>query len=200
MVEHVLAIPTRVLRDAGLFQGLSRDVAHYLPRLLDPERLVFLPRPEAELDPEFKQIIPYVVLRYRDQIFHYRRGRGANEKRLHALRSVGVGGHINPVDQGAGDVYRAGMLRELREELFLESAYEERILGIINDDSLDVGKVHVGIVHVLDLTQPNVRRREDDLMHAGFGALAELRQAHAEFETWSQFVLAALDQACYNFR
>src|ERR1700722_9574637 len=100
--EQVLVIPTRIFHEAGLFQGLSRDVARYQPALLDPAHFSFLPRSLAENDPSYKQLIPYVVLKYRDQIFHYRRGQGAGEKRLRALRSIGIGGHINPSDRSAG--------------------------------------------------------------------------------------------------
>jgi predicted NUDIX family phosphoesterase len=191
--EEVLVVPTKLFHDAGLFQGLSRDVDRYLPRLLAPENLRFLPRVRAEDDPSFKQIIPYVVLRWRDQVFHYTRGQGAGEKRLRALRSIGIGGHINPCDHAAGESpYRLGMLRELEEEVFLESPYREHCLGLINDDATPVGQVHLGIVHVFDLVEPRVRRRETELIRSGFAPVSELLTAREKFETWSQFVLEQL--------
>jgi predicted NUDIX family phosphoesterase len=191
--EQVLVIPTKVLHDAGLFQGLSRNVAHYLPSLLDPRHFSFLPRSRAEDDPSFKQLIPYVVMKHGDSVFHYKRGQGAGEKRLRALRSIGIGGHINPIDHTSGEhPYRQGMLREVAEEVELASAYREACLGFINDDSLPVGQVHLGIVHVFELESPQVKRREADLMEADFAAIGELSAAKEEFETWSQFVLAEL--------
>jgi predicted NUDIX family phosphoesterase len=81
------------------------------------------------------------------------------------------------------------MLREVAEEVFLESAYGERAVGLINDDRTPVGQVHLGIVHVFELAEPRVRRREEALVESGFAALAELRQRRGEFETWSQFLL-----------
>jgi predicted NUDIX family phosphoesterase len=191
--ELVLVIPTRILHDAGPFQGLNRDVEHYLPRLLDPKHFSFLPRSRAEDDPSHKQLIPYVVMKHSNKVFHYRRGQGAGEKRLRALRSIGIGGHINPVDH-AGDQhpYRQGMLREVAEEVELASAYRETCLGFINDDSLPVGQVHLGIVHVFELETPSVKRREADLMETGFAPLRELTAERDGFETWSQFVLAEL--------
>jgi predicted NUDIX family phosphoesterase len=193
--EQVLVIPTQVLHDAGLFQGLSRDVAHYLPRLLDPRHFSFLPRSRAEDDPSYKQLIPYVVMKHSDQVFHYKRGQGAGEKRLRALRSIGIGGHINPIDHATSDhPYRQGMLREVAEEVELGTGYHETCLGFINDDSLPVGQVHLGIVHVFELETPKVKRREVDLTDAGFSALAELVAAKDAFETWSQFVLAELER------
>lgn len=194
--EEVLVIPTQVLHDAGLFQGLCRDVAHYLPRLLDPRHFSFLPRSRAEDDPNFKQLIPYVVLKHGPSVFHYRRGQGAGEKRLRALRSIGIGGHINPGDHAAAEhPYRQGMLRELAEEVELATTYRETCLGFINDDSLPVGRVHLGIVHLFELESPIVRQREADLVGAGFAPIGELMAQKDAFETWSQFALAELAAA-----
>jgi predicted NUDIX family phosphoesterase len=168
-------------------------VDRYLPRLLDPARLSYRPRSEVETDPSFKQLIPYVVLRCGGDVFHYTRGQRGTEARLRALRSVGVGGHISQDDSTLfGDPYREGMLREVAEEIYLESEYSERCVGLINDDGNAVGQVHLGIVHVFDLAQPRARRREQALTKSGFAPLAELRGQRDEFETWSQFVLDAL--------
>src|SRR5262249_14909397 len=140
-----------------------------------------------------KQIIPYVVLRWADQIFHYTRGKKATEDRLRALRSVGVGGHISADDCGLfDDPYRTGMLREVEEEGHLETGYRERGIGLINHDSIGVGQVQLVIVHVFDRDEPKVRRREQALTRSGFAPLSELRAQMEEFETWSRFVLEAL--------
>jgi predicted NUDIX family phosphoesterase len=192
--ERVLVIPTAIFHAAGVFQGFSSRVEHYLPRLLAPRHQGYRPRSEIETDPSFKQIIPYVVLRWGDQLFHYTRGKRATEARLQALRSVGVGGHISAGDSNLFDSpYREAMFREVAEEVVLDTSYEERCLGLINDDSTAVGQVHLGIVHVFELAEPNVRRREQALIRAGFSSLAELRSQREEFETWSQFVLDVLD-------
>jgi predicted NUDIX family phosphoesterase len=191
--ERVLVVPTALFHDIGAFQGFSPRVDDYLPRLLAPEALSYHPRAEVETDPSFKQIIPYVVLRWREQLFHYTRGKKATEARLQALRSVGVGGHISADDSGLfDDAYRAGMLREVAEEVHLGTEYRERCVGLLNDDGNAVGQVHLGIVHVFELAEPKVRRREQVLTRAGFAPLAELRQQAGEFETWSQLVLGAL--------
>jgi predicted NUDIX family phosphoesterase len=188
--ERVLVIPTSVFHAAGLFQGFSPEVARYLPRLLDPAHLRYLPRGEAETDPAFKQLIPYVVLRWRDQLFHYTRGPSGAEARLRALRSVGIGGHICAEDAAApADAYRAGLLREVAEEVELGCAYRERAVGLINDDGTPVGQVHLGVVHVFDLAEPRARLRDPALTAGGFAPLAALRQRKGQFETWSQFLL-----------
>jgi predicted NUDIX family phosphoesterase len=191
--ERVLGVPTAVLHEAGLFQGFSPRVDYYLARLLDPRHLGYRPRAEAETDPTFKQIIPYVVLKWRDQVFHYTRGKRASEARLQALRSIGVGGHINEGDSSLFDEpYRQAMFREVGEEVFLESPYTERCLGLINDDQTPVGQVHLGIVHLFELDEPKVRRREQVLTRAGFAPVRDLWEQRAEFETWSQLVLEIL--------
>jgi predicted NUDIX family phosphoesterase len=189
--ERVLVLPTARFHSLGVFQGFCPRVADYLPTLLDPTHLQYLPRGFAETDPSFKQLIPYVVLRWRDQVFAYTRGHAGGEARLRALRSIGIGGHICAEDGAASsDPYRAGLRRELEEEVFLNTTYNERILGLINDDRTPVGQVHLGIVHVLDLAEPNVRHRDKALAGGTFASLKQLRQARVEFETWSQFLLA----------
>jgi predicted NUDIX family phosphoesterase len=191
--ERVLVIPTAVLHEAGLFQGFTSKVDHYLPRLLLPHHFSFRPRSEVETDPSCKQIVPYVVLRHGYSVYHYTRGKKGTEARLRALRSIGVGGHISAGDaEGSVDPYHVGLMRELQEEVFIETAYCERCVGLINDDSTPVGQVHLGIVHVLDLEAPHVRRREEVLTEDGFAPLAELRQRLDEFETWSRFAMEAL--------
>jgi predicted NUDIX family phosphoesterase len=161
--------------------------------LLDPAHFSFLPRSRAEDDPSFKQLIPYVVMKHGDHVFHYTRGLGGGEKRLRALRSIGVGGHINPVDHQASEhPYRQGMLREVAEEVALGSAYVEQCLGFINDDALPVGQVHLGIVHVFELDAPSVERREKVLTDAGFAPIQQVKCDLESFETWSQFVIEEL--------
>jgi predicted NUDIX family phosphoesterase len=188
--EEVLVVPTALFHRLGLFQGFSPEVSRYLPGLLDPAHLCYLPRAAAETDPSFKQLIPYVVLRCGGRVYFYTRGSAGTEARLRARRSVGIGGHVSRQDAaGAADPYRAGLLREVAEEVFLETAYRERALGLINDDSTPVGQVHLGVVHLFDLDEPHVRRREAALVEDGFAPPAELRADLGAFETWSQFLL-----------
>ena len=188
--EHVLVLPTARFHALGVFQGFCPRIADYLPALLDPAHLQYLPRHRAEDDPNFKQLIPYVVLRWRDSVFSYTRGQAGGEARLRALRSLGIGGHICAEDgEASTDPYRVGMLRELEEEIDLHSTYTERTIGLINDDRSPVGRVHLGIVHILDVAEPNVRHRDEALAEGAFASLKQLRQLRDEFETWSQFLL-----------
>lgn len=193
--ERVLVIPTEQLQRAGYFHGFRRAEASLRDAILNPAGFQFLPRSEVETDPSFKQLIPYVVLKHRDELFHYRRGSAGMEKRLQALRSVGIGGHISEEDaRGGTDPYRTGMMRELFEEVAIAAEWSEQFLGFINDDRTPVGSVHLGVVHLLELTSPEVVAREAGLTDAGFAALEQLAKHATEFETWSQFVLEELEE------
>ena len=191
--EKVLVIPTERFRAAGYFHGLRPADDAYRAALLDASAFQFRPRYEVESDPAFKQLIPYIVLKCGDQLFHYRRGSAGTEKRLEALRSVGIGGHISEADAAGGiDPYQTGMMRELTEEVELGCGFRERCIGFINDDRTPVGSVHLGVVHLFELDSQSAHSREDALADAGFAPLAELRAQREQFETWSQFVLEVL--------
>jgi predicted NUDIX family phosphoesterase len=191
--ERVLVIPTERFRAAGYFHGFRRDTPGYRQSILDPGSFQFRPRHEVETDPGYKQLVPYIVLRHGDRLFHYRRGAAGAEKRLQALRSVGIGGHISEADaRGGDDPYLTGMIRELTEEVEVGGDWAEQFLGFINDDRTPVGSVHLGVVHLFELARADVRAKEDALADGGFSPIAELAAAAGEFETWSQFVLAEL--------
>jgi predicted NUDIX family phosphoesterase len=199
--ERVLVVPTSRFHALGHFQGFSADMDRYLPALLEGNDLAYRPRGEMEQDPSFKQLIPYVLFRYTDSegvehLFQYTRGGGQGEKRLHAKRSVGVGGHISADDVGDGAdhhaIYREGMQRELAEEVIIDSPYQQQCVGLINDDETPVGQVHLGVVHICDVTRPAVRPREADILEAGFRPVRDILAQLDHFESWSQIVVRAL--------
>ncbi|MEZ6059908.1 MAG: phosphoesterase [Planctomycetaceae bacterium] len=192
-VEHVLVIPTEVFHDIGHFNGFCGEIDRYLEVILDPIHASYRPRSEMERDPSFKQLIPYCIFRCCGRIFHYQRGTNQGESRLHSKRSVGVGGHVSTLDlEGEGTPYHEGMKREIEEEVELQSAWTESCVGLINDDDTDVGKVHLGVVHIFDLDYPKVEPREESMINAGFASPEELVRELSEFETWSQICLKHL--------
>lgn len=192
-VEHVLVVPTLLFHELGYFQGINRDVSHYMKTLLDPSQTSYRPRPEMEDDPSFKQLIPYCIFRHEGRLFHYKRGGAEGDKRLRAKRSIGVGGHISSIDDQADHgPYREGMEREIREEVHLETAFTEECVAMLNDDETDVGRVHLGVVHIFELEQPHVRPAEDSMIETGFAAPDELIREKDQFETWSQICLQTL--------
>ncbi|HEX4129154.1 MAG TPA: phosphoesterase [Pirellulales bacterium] len=197
--ERVLVVPTAAFRDLGYFQGFSHETQRYLDGLLRSEHMSYRPRGEMEQDPEYKQLIPYVIFRHRDQagtahLFQYTRGKGQGEGRLHHKRSIGVGGHISSDDVAAGGdhPYEEGMRRELAEEVHIGSPYRSQCLGLINDDETDVGRVHLGVVHLFDVERPLVEPREAEMVESGFRPFEALLTEPERFETWSQICLRAL--------
>src|SRR5229473_567128 len=128
--ERVLCFERKLLEELGLFQGLSLEVDKYLPVATSSSQLTYLNRSEAEHDKRYKQLIPYVLLVCRGKILRYRRGRGGQEKRLHDLYSVGVGGHISEEDHGLFSKnigYQDAMWRELMEEVAVEGINEAAV-------------------------------------------------------------------------
>lgn len=198
--ERVLVVPTEMFRRIGYFQGFSTEVGRYLDELFLPEHMSYRPRGEMEEDPRFKQLIPYVIFRFvnergRTWVFQYTRGKGQGEKRLHAKRSIGIGGHIC-IDDVAGSrdshPYEEGMRRELAEEVTINTTYRAQMVGMINDDLTPVGSVHLGVVHIFDVESPQVEPREAEILDSGFCPADELLANVDQFESWSQICLQAL--------
>lgn len=195
--ERVLVVPSGEFDRIGRFQGFSPDADRYLSALLVPGLTSYRARRDVEDDPSFKQIIPYVIFRARDLIFTYRRGAGGGEARLRRLRSLGVGGHVAEEDadgRGTIDAYEMALRRELDEEVAIEGEGMMSRVGLINDDSNPVGRVHLGVVHLYHLDRPGVTPREAGLAEPEFVPVDRLGQVSEEFETWSRICIAALFQ------
>jgi predicted NUDIX family phosphoesterase len=194
--ELVLVFQSRLLDDLGRFQGICRETERYLNAILGNGHSRFIARNQAEGDPSYKQLIPYVILRHGDRIFHYVRGREAGEGRLRAKGSIGIGGHIQPGDMNLftpmRQLYQEAAAREVSEEVRVEAAHQERIIGLINDDSNPVGRVHFGVIHLWDLDRPAVSRRERQITQSGFLTVKQLSGRRDDLETWSQRCLELL--------
>lgn len=197
--EHVLVVPTSLFHSIGHFQGFSADTQKYLNPLLLSDQVSYQPRDQMERDPSFKQLIPYVIFQYTDtlgeqHVFQYTRGKGQGESRLHAKLSIGIGGHISQEDalRNQADSYDEGMQRELAEEVKIDTAYDEECVGLINDDETEVGKVHLGVVHVFTVAEPRIYPKEDEILDAGFQSVASLQNRLDRMETWSSICFRAL--------
>lgn len=196
--EHILVVPEAVIQEIGTIEGFESDVDRFLKPILASDQLSFQPRGPMETDPSYKQLIPYVLMQWTDsdgevQLFTYTRGGGSGEARLHAKRSVGIGGHISREDAAdGGDPYTIGMERELAEEVQLGSSYQDARVGLIYDPSNEVGQVHLGVVHRFILDQPQVTSNEADLAEGGFVSVKQLREERDRLETWSQLAIDAL--------
>lgn len=193
--EQVLVIRRSLFDELGAFQGLHRPAEDHLHAFLKRENNFFMPRSQAEDDPSFKQLIPYCVFTHQGKILHYVRGAKSGEKRLVAKGSIGIGGHINDEDESlfAFDeaAYRASVHREIKEELTFEGSFEDRAVALINDDENEVGRVHLGVVHLVELATSEVGPGEKAIAQLGFLTVEELRARRDALETWSQIVLDA---------
>ena len=152
----------------------------------------YLPRPDAEVDPDYKQLIPYVVVRQEPRLFLMERSSAGGDQRLHGKASIGVGGHLNPVDQG-DDPLMGGLRREWSEELIAEFEPEFRLMGLLNDDSNPVGAVHLGVVFTVEADGHAVAVREHEKLTGRFATPDEILAVWDRLETWSQLTLAALN-------
>jgi len=196
--ENVLVVRRSLFDELGSFHGLNFEPERYLGALLSRGNNFFLPRAQAENDPTHKQIIPYAIIAYGDTVLHYVRGKKAGEQRLVAKGSIGIGGHMNDNDESlfAWDeaAYRAGVEREVSEEIKIETAFEDRIVALLNDDTTEVGSVHLGIVHIFRLAEPKVAKREAMITNVAFLRKEELLARRDTLETWSQLCLDSLDR------
>ncbi len=192
--EEILVVERSLVERLGMFQGLKLDADRYLAELLNPRHYRFVPRHKAENDESLKQLIPYFLICHDHKIWCYVRGKKSGEERLVAKASMGIGGHINNEDINLfGDVYSTAALRELEEEVKIEGAYQQKVVALLNDDETPVGRVHLGVIHILRASTPNVVKREGVITESGFRTLDELRGMRERMETWSQICLDSID-------
>lgn len=189
-VEHILVIKRPLFNQIGAFQGFQPEAQRYLDVILAPGNNFFMARPDAEIDPSHKQIIPYSIFHHAGKYLVYTRGGKGGEKRLHAKMSIGIGGHINPHDERedflASTTYMNGVEREIDEELRITGRHTQRVIGLINDDSNEVGQVHLGVVHLFELDSDAVESNEESIQDIRFLSLDDMMRNRDGLETWSQ--------------
>lgn len=170
--------------------GLITEGVEEIVRVIEAHH-EFRPRPEMETDPAYKQIIPYVLVTRGAEAFVMQRLKKGGEQRLHGLLSLGVGGHINPVDEAGGSALTAGLRREVDEEVALERAASLTPLGVINNDRDEVGRVHLGFLFRLE-AEGAVTVRETEKLSGSFMPIAALPALRDKMEGWSQIALEVL--------
>lgn len=188
--EQVLVVARELVPEQASWYGLRFDDLPAFVALVAREGR-YEPRDAMEHDPRYKQIIPYLVLRDGDRYFLMRRTRAGADQRLHDRWSVGVGGHLNPGDDGL----LGGLRREWHEELDADFEPDFEPLALLNDDTTDVGAVHLGVVFVADAAGRPVAVREHDKLTGAFATAAEVGAVADDLETWSRLVFEALEAA-----
>ena len=198
--ENVLVVRRELFDQLGGFQGLNFEPEKYLKVILLRGNNLFLPRDQAEQNPAYKQIIPYALIVFENRVLHYVRGKKAGEQRLVAKGSIGIGGHMSEekdkflwhtTDEQA---YRAGVEREVNEEIKIDTPFEDRIVALLNDDTTDVGRVHLGIVHIFKLAAPKIEKREAMITGLTFLTKEELVSRRESLESWSQICVDSLER------
>lgn len=180
VVERESLLP--FLIESGLVQERTDEILDAIT-----DRHFFIDRPTAEASPQYKQIIPYVLIRHGDAYFLLQRTQKQTEARLHHKLSLGIGGHINPDTPDLFD----GLQKELEEEVEVVGDYDLTFVGILNDDTTDVGRVHLGAVYVLDAHDGEVTVRETEKMSGRWVPRHELAAHRDAMESWSQIVYDA---------
>ena len=185
--EHVLCVRREDVFPDGAWHGFVDEGLDRFQRVIR-ERSFFMPRAEVEDDPSYQQVIPYVVFRHRDRYLLTRRLRASTEKRLRQQYSLGVGGHINPGDLEQGDPVMDGLKREFEEEVDYRAPWEAELLGLINDDSSPVSRVHLALAFLVEGSSPEIQIRETEKLAGELLTLEEMRIYYLEMESWSQMV------------
>jgi predicted NUDIX family phosphoesterase len=191
--ERVLVLPRARVPGGCDFHGIrsTDDSALADLRAAVAREGRYLERSAAEEDPAFKQLIPYVVVRDGGAVFLMHRTDAGGDPRLHGKASIGVGGHLNRVDEGE-DALMAGLRREWSEELVADWEPTFRLVGLLNDDTNPVGSVHLGVVFEVQAHGRRVDVREHDKLTGAMVGAAEVEVARERLETWSVLVAESL--------
>jgi predicted NUDIX family phosphoesterase len=202
MTERVLVVKADWIHSLHYERGFLRDIhPDFMSGL--PSRAFFMDRPEAESHPEYRQVIPYVLVHLDGKYLTVTRHKTQGEARLHDKMSFGIGGHINPVDGDPSDLLDSGLRRELSEELNIDNPpglKDLKPLGLICDDTDEVSQVHLGVVLRWDVKSA-VDIRETDKMHGEYLTPSEIGTHRDRLENWSRLVydgLIASEICCGN--
>ena len=189
MDEKILCIKEETLFKYGKWNGLMTSTPQKYLNLLR-ENGEFRVRKELENDPNYKQIIAQVILRYKDKYFLHRQVK-RNEERLNSLCPLPLGGHIEQVDSNSDDILETALERELHEEVDLKSnIVKKSYLGLIYlEDDNPVNFVHVGFVYIFDLDGADVHVKEEGLEDIGFVSLDYLKTNSEKLTYWSRIII-----------
>ena len=187
--ELILAVKREHLLPQGGWFGLATaNLSTYLEIINTHKE--FLWRSALEQDPAYKQIIPYLVFQYQESYFLMQRREQASEQRLKSKFSLGIGGHIRQEDMTENNLF-AWAQREFNEEVQYEGTFTMETIGMLNDDTTDVGKVHFGLVVLLKGSSPEISIKTEH-RHGALATMQEIEATFEKLETWSQFVFTAL--------
>lgn len=198
--SRVLVFPAEKLNSIGYFHGINRDYKKYFENLLTPNVSFQMPRVQAESDSKFKQVISYIIIKYKDSLLRFTRGKliSLEKKNLYQSYSIGFGGHVEGIDMTLFNFddlgYSNSVKRELREEIGINSNYDgspkkNRMIGVLNDDSSDLGRNHFAFIQILELSEPNFRKSEKSINELSFIGIPNIAEEFLNYEYWSQLCI-----------
>ena len=189
--ELILVVPRSAFNGIDSWHGLISNKEVNYAQLIDQNKQ-FLPRSQMEMDPNYKQIIPYLVYTHKDKYFLMQRQAKATEARLQSKYSLGIGGHIRQEDIQSADI-ASWARREFEEEVICDGHYTVEPLGLLNDDTNEVGKIHIGFVFLLHGDSDNIKVQEE-LKSGTLLTLEECKVLYSGMETWSQIIVDHLSK------
>jgi predicted NUDIX family phosphoesterase len=191
MEELVFAFPTDEFWKLMTYKekGIIKANSEVLKRII--QNGLFLSRSKLEEDPSFKQIIPYAIISNKDSFYLFKRTSKQTEKRLHNKFSLGVGGHMNP--NNSVESKEQYLIYELKRELYEEVKLlngclieDIEFIGFINDDTISVGSVHIGLLYNIHVSNKEVYINETDKMTADWTDKSNLAEFYEGMETWTK--------------
>lgn len=196
-MSQILVFQNKLLSELNVTEVVTKvsDRPELVEQILQEKNLGFMERKFAEDDPNYRQVIPYCVLRKGDLVFCYQRTKKGQESRLHDKWSLGVGGHFSKEEDGlfSAEAYKSSFIRELQEEVGLVGNYESKFLGVIVSNASAVDSVHCGFVYEINLLgDAKLEFRDNALDNGIFLCYDKLRERIASFESWSQLVIKEL--------
>lgn len=198
MPEQILVVPRKILfgeKNERYFQGFQSRKNLDFENIIKKHSKFILRKTTssqqstpAEQDESMKQIIPYIIFKHKDRYFVYKRLEKSEEERLIEKFSMGIGGHTNPIDVNSNNILSEGMKREFEEEVEYHYDYKTKIIGFINDDKDSVGRVHFGVVFLVEGPNDRIEIKEKDKLSGKMMTLLEVKKFRDKLEGWSQIV------------
>ena len=188
--EYVMVFKKEILENIGYFEGITFNIKNYIKAIIDEKNYAYMLREKAEISNEYKQIIVYGLLKYKNQFLSYRRGIKLKEKRLFKKYSIGIGGHISTNDPIMFNTpFDQALKREISEEVYIKEKYSMKTVGMINDDSDSVGKVHIGIIYLINIQDKKVEAKEKSINEIDFFSIKKLSENIDMYENWSKICI-----------
>lgn len=190
LIEEVIVIPVNLFKKFGYFQGLSFEIDKYLKQFSKSENYELLDRTHAESNFDFKQLVIFAILRYRNKIVVFEQ----EDELGHMKYSLAIGGHISKRDLGGSHpFYYEALRREINEEMKIKGGYTPKIVAIINDDIDEGGKLHLGIVFNVLLNRKKLKSKQDLIKMIKFMTPSELKKNLDLFENWGRICIEKME-------